>query len=346
VIRAALDRSAYVLVLVGSANASRDTRNPFSFEDRSRMIVESLRELDGVVGDPAHVGLSPAARVIVRPVDDHLYNDAAWIAGVQTQVGDVLTSALPSGRETRAKRVGIIGHAKDRSSYYLRIFPHYEAIDVPAVLDDTGNELASTTIREALFAAVRSGTPFDRTTVPAAVDAHLARLVQTSAFREITDEAAFVDEYRARWSVAPYPPTFTTVDAVVVQAGHVLMVVRGEQPGRGRLALPGGFLAQDETLLESCVRELYEETQLDVPRRVVLGALRDATPRPFDDPHRSARGRTITHAFRFDLNEKTLPKVKGSDDAMRALWVPLAAIRPESCFEDHAFIIRIMLGVA
>jgi bifunctional NMN adenylyltransferase/nudix hydrolase len=329
VIRTALERAAHVLVLVGSANAARSTRNPFTFEERSRMIVESLRDLD-------------AARVIVRAVDDHLYNDAAWIANVQEQVADVLAHVLPSSRETREKRVGIIGHAKDRSSYYLRIFPHYEPVDVPAVRTAAGEILSSTPIRAALFAGVALGED----DVPPAVAAHLARIVRTSAFRELVDEAAFLDAYRAQWAAAPYPPTFTTVDAVVVQAGHVLMVVRGQQPGRGRLALPGGFLAQHETLLESCVRELYEETQIDVPRRVMLGALRDAAPRPFDDPFRSARGRTITHAFRFDLNEKTLPKVKGSDDAMHALWVPLAAIRPESCFEDHAHIVRAMLGVA
>ncbi len=345
VIRAALERSAHVLVLVGSANAARSTRNPFTFEERSRMIVESLRELDGAVGDPAASGLTPAARVIVRPVDDHLYNDAAWIANVQAQVGDVLANALPSSHETRAKRVGIIGHAKDRSSYYLRIFPHYEPIDVPAVRTAAGAVLASTPIREALLAPGASAAALEAD-VPQAAAAHLARIVQTPAFRELVDEAAFLDAYRAQWSAAPYAPTFTTVDAVVVQAGHVLMVVRGRQPGRGRLALPGGFLAQDETLLESCVRELYEETQIDVPRRVMLGALRETTPRPFDDPFRSARGRTITHAFRFDLHEKTLPKVKGADDAMHALWVPLAAVRPESCFEDHAHIIRTMLGIA
>jgi len=66
----------------------------------------------------------------------------------------------------------------------------------------------------------------------------------------------------------------------------------------------------------------------------------------FDDPHRSTRGRTITQAFRFDLRpDVELPKVKGSDDAAMALWVPLARIRSEEMFEDHYFIIQKMIGL-
>lgn len=48
----------------------------------------------------------------------------------------------------------------------------------------------------------------------------------------------------------------------------------------------------------------------------------------FDDPYRSARGRTITQAFYFKLKNHTegLPKVKGSDDAAKAFWLPLAEL--------------------
>lgn len=65
----------------------------------------------------------------------------------------------------------------------------------------------------------------------------------------------------------------------------------------------------------------------------------------FDDPHRSKRGRTITHAFFIHLPAETaLPKVKGSDDAKKAFWVPLAELNPVHMYEDHYFIIQRMVG--
>ncbi len=66
----------------------------------------------------------------------------------------------------------------------------------------------------------------------------------------------------------------------------------------------------------------------------------------FDDPFRSDRGRTITHVFRFNLNETTHPAVIGGDDAAEAVWMPLAEIRADRTFEDHAHIIRTMMGIA
>ncbi len=353
VIEAALRRADHVLVLVGSANLARNARNPFTYDERQRMIVDALHDL-GSEGD-----LAPSSRTIVKPLDDHLYNDEAWIAEVQRRVRETLENDLAPVEGER--RVGLIGHAKHHTSYYLRIFPNYEAIDVPAypdrlanpLADDGDGELSATSIRERMYDHAlahddRSLTPFRELApaLPVSVRGHLERIWHTRPFQRVLDEVAFVREYRKAWACVPYEPTFNTVDAVVVNAGHVLMVVRGGEPGRGLLALPGGFVNPRESLLDACVRETYEETQLNVPRRVLLGALASNAPRTFDDPYRSARGRTFTHAFRFDLRETELPKVKGGDDAARALWMPLGAIEPTGCFEDHAFIIRTMLGVA
>ena len=44
-------------------------------------------------------------------------------------------------------------------------------------------------------------------------------------------QAEAIADYRAAWAVAPYPPTFFTVDCVVVHSGHVLLVKRAADPG-------------------------------------------------------------------------------------------------------------------
>jgi bifunctional NMN adenylyltransferase/nudix hydrolase len=336
VVQTALKHGRHLLILVGSANSARTPRNPFSYDERQRMIVDSIPEMTIAPTDiPAN------ARIIVRPVSDHLYNEAAWMREVQQQVSDVITNAVPP---VAAKpRIGIIGHSKDHTSYYLSIFPNYEAVDVPGTCDEAGALLSATDIREACFDAERvSALPLP--TLSRAAAGQIQQIFRTAPLRTVIDEHTFAKAYRAKWAAAPFPPTFMTVDSIVQQSGHVLMVVRKEQPGRGMLALPGGFLQQNETLFDGALRELHEETQIDVPRRVLVGAMRDE--RTFDDPNRSSRGRTITHAFRFDLSEKKLPRVKGSDDAEEARWVPISQLRPEYCFEDHAYIVQAMLGVA
>jgi bifunctional NMN adenylyltransferase/nudix hydrolase len=165
------------------------------------------------------------------------------------------------------------------------------------------------------------------------------------------DEMRYVTNYKASWAAAPYKPTFVCVDAVVIQSGHILLVERKAEPGRGLLALPGGFVDQNERLLDAAIRELREETRLRVPDPVLRGSLGDrtkphlATHRIFDDPHRSLRGRTLTVAYLFRLEDRTeLPPVKGGDDAASAKWYPLAQLRCESMYEDHYHIIQTMLG--
>ena len=54
------------------------------------------------------------------------------------------------------------------------------------------------------------------------------------------------------------------VGAVVVKDGRVLLVRRGHEPSKGRWSLPGGMLELGEGLSAGVVREVKEETGLDV----------------------------------------------------------------------------------
>jgi mutator protein MutT len=61
------------------------------------------------------------------------------------------------------------------------------------------------------------------------------------------------------------------VGAVVIHEGRVLLIRRGKEPMRGRWLIPGGTVELGETLEEALVREVAEETGLEVrPRDVVL----------------------------------------------------------------------------
>lgn len=319
VIKAALQQAHQVIVLIGSTNKPRSTRNPFSFDERQQMILGAFASDD-------------ASRIHCVALPDSLYNDHKWLRSVQHGVASV------AGVDTldQAKRIGLIGHNKDSTSYYLSLFPTWSSVAV-----DNYHNLSATPIRDAyLLGAMPLADK-----VPASTLTVLQAFTKTAEYKRLQEEAWFIDEYRKSWQTSPYPPTFITVDAVVVQSGHILLVERDGMPGRGQWALPGGFIDHKETLLESCLRELREETGLDVTDQLLRSSLKARMT--FDDPYRSARGRTVTEAFCFEMepDPRGLPQVVGGDDARRAFWVPLTQVVPEVMFEDHHAIICRMLGL-
>ena len=84
-----------------------------------------------------------------------------------------------------------------------------------------------------------------------------------------------------------------------MQSGHVFVVRRKVHPGKGLLALPGGFLAANMTLEDNALKELKEETQIKVPVQVLRGSIKNQ--KAFDYPERSQRGRTVTFAYYIEL---------------------------------------------
>ena len=323
VVREGLEKAKQMIILAGSAHQPRSTRNPWTVSEREAMIRGALSSEDN-------------KRIHVAPLMDIVYNDESWVRNVQSTVNGYVTAH--HGMLHKRPSIGLIGHSKDQTSYYLNLFPEWGSVEV-----ENHKGISATPVRELIFGGDDSD-PYLQQSLPNNVQDDLKSFYQTPEFAEVKNEQEFVAKYQQAWSSAPYPPTFVTVDAVVIQSGHVLMVERKARPGKGLLALPGGFVDRGEKLVDACLRELREETRLKVPAPVLKGSIK--SQEVFDDPHRSARGRTITHAFCIELApNKELPKVKGGDDAKHAMWVPLADLSPTSIFEDHYFIIQEMIGM-
>ncbi len=331
VVEKALNQAGKLIILIGSAHRPRCTRNPWNFNEREQMIRACLSEQQN-------------KQVIITPLMDAMYNDDLWTRTIQKCVSGI--TAAHHTQPHREPSVGLIGHSKDHTSYYLKLFPQWKSIKVDSVGD-----MNATAIRQAIFHADKGCWEDKRTSVsalagelvPTEVVKFLNSFVHSETFAKLRNEFDFIRRYQSGWENAPYAPTFVTVDAVVIQSGHLLLVERGARPGKGQWALPGGFINPNESLRTACLRELREETRLKIPIAVLNGSIKAQTV--FDDPHRSERGRTITHAYLIHLPaDISLPKVKGNDDAKKAFWVPLAEINPERMFEDHYFIIQRMLG--
>lgn len=326
VARLALNRARKLIFLVGSADTPRSLRNPWTVAERAVMIQAAL---DG-----------DTERLIIRPLRDHLYNEAHWIAGVQRAVAD----ALRGDAAAADAKVGLVGMDKDASSYYLREFPQWPLVDVQHT-----ETLSATELRRYLFESgdldFHGALLMLRGNVPAPVYDMLEAFRKSSpAYGQLVSEYRFIEQYKAAWKDAPYAPTFVTTDAVVVHSGHVLLVRRRSEPGKGLWALPGGFVGQQQSLLDSCLRELREETRLKIPVPVLKGSLKGQ--QVFDHPERSQRGRTITHAFHFEFPAGELPQVRGGDDADKARWIPVseALEMGQKLYEDHLHILEFFLG--
>jgi bifunctional NMN adenylyltransferase/nudix hydrolase len=315
IIKRATALTDQLVVICGSANQPRTYKNPFTFDERARMIRN------------ATAGLS--MRVNVEPNIDTIYNDQAWAVRVQ---GIVSKYAVLGGK------VGVIGHKKDESSFYLDMFPQWDFVNVEQI-----EPLGATNIRD-LFFKRDVNMNFIKSVVPETTVDFMNEFRKTADYEQVIREREFVEKYKQQYASLPYPPIFSTADAVVIQSGHVLMIKRRSEPGKGLWALPGGFINAntDKSVEDAAIRELREETGIKVPAPVLRGNIKRS--KVFDAIDRSARGRTITHAFHIELPDGELPKVKGLDDAEKARWVPIAEVRSEECFEDHYEILQHFLG--
>jgi bifunctional NMN adenylyltransferase/nudix hydrolase len=317
IIKRATELAEHTAIIVGSANQPRTFKNPFSYDEREYLINETLMMVN--------------ASYSIHPIQDTIYNDAAWATKVQSIVNKI--------NPFENTRVGIIGYKKDETSFYLDMFPQWDLIEVPLI-----EELSASQIRKLYFKEDYNPN-FIKSVIPVEVLEFLNRFSKTEDYNQILREIKVIEDYKIPYVGLPYPPIFVTVDAVLVQSGHILMIRRRAEPGRGLLALPGGFLDAliDKSLEDAMIREVREETQLKVPAPVLRGSIVEA--KVFDAIERSTRGRTITHAFHIKLPNGELPKVKGGSDATSAKWIPISKITPNECFEDHYEIINYFTGV-
>ena len=318
VVERALKLAHRVIILVGSSRKPRTIRNPWNASEREVMIRAAFA--------------SEASRLSIHPLRDHLYNEAMWMSEVQRLVATA-SAGVPNAK------IGLIGHRKDESSYYLAMFPQWELVNSVNVAG-----VSATDLREDWYANDPGRDLLIKAAVPDPVFSMLKGFRDGPHFAQLLREHQFIKSYRKGWAAAPYEPSFVTVDAVLVHSGHVLLIRRRAEPGKGLWAFPGGFVDPNETLKTAVIRELREETRLKVPAPVLLGSIK--SHEVFDHPQRSLRGRTFTHAYFFDFPSGELPPVKGGDDAEHAQWLPIseAMEMEEQFFEDHYHILEHFIG--
>lgn len=119
--------------------------------------------------------------------------------------------------------------------------------------------------------------------------------------------------------LSPHP----AAGCCVLQDGKLLMVRRRYNPGRGDWCFPAGYVEWDEEVEAAAVREVEEETGLQVELGEVL-----SVASYFDSP--AKHGLIV-------LFEATVAggELAAADDALEAAFFPLDALPENIAFETH-----------
>ncbi len=131
-----------------------------------------------------------------------------------------------------------------------------------------------------------------------------------------------------------WPRPMVTVDAAIFTISgdkiKMLLISRGNEPFKGKWALPGGFVDMDEELEDAVVRELAEETGLTGVKLEQMHT--------FGTIGRDPRGRMITIVFMGVVIEEQT-EIKAGDDAAKAQWFDIEKL-PQNMAFDHNEVLK------
>lgn len=311
----------HVIIMVGSANQRKSFKNPFSFELRKQWIEHNFSSIK-----------QDTQLLSVLPLNDFRYAEHKWEKALIDGV-DFVTNPHDD--------IALVGYEKDDSSYYLSSFPNWSFDEVPLKIN-----IDATTIRKDWYASKLTALANTSQFLPKDVLSYLIN--HQPYFDLLLKEHEFQQADQKRFEDYPYPETLKlcTSDAVAICDDKILLIKRGNVPGKGCWALPGGYVNANETFLQGGLRELFEETQIQLPKGFCLN---DAVvgEKLFDDPKRCFGITRVTVGFliKLPLIDGKLPGVKAADDAVEAKWVSYGDIKNLKMFDDHNDIIDHFLDI-
>ena len=305
-----------VIVVIGSTNVRCSINNPWTVEQRIEMIKAVIASSAIQDHDIQFVS-----------VGNHP-NNRVW-------KNDVYNSVMTI--DNKFADVTLYGCEKDLSSFYLNMFSNWKT--------DFSNKLEgfdATELRNLWYKGKQTNSfLWDYPKVSMSVKDWLYKQKFNVNLQGDWD---YYQEEKKKFVDYPYPETlnFNCSDCVITCHGHVLMIKRGNFPGKDSWALIGGFKNYNETYFEAALRERTEEATFNLTEEQLKSCL--VSSELFDDPKRSYGIPRITKAFLFDISKffprGELPVVVAGDDAADSRWTPIDNILTlNDIYDDHSKII-------
>jgi bifunctional NMN adenylyltransferase/nudix hydrolase len=324
-IRGALKVADKVLVVIGSAWEAQTLKNPFTYEMRKAMVeAEFAAEIKDarivVDGLEDYASLKKWDNKLLQLANKHFYTSqgVVWYTyGKDASTKDYINACKVFNKHMHSPTNALIDATSIRNDFYDGV----ETLGLKHISNDVAIRLHSFKLTEEYEAFVKEWKA-------------LKEYRQLWQPLKITIDGKTIERN-------PFPVQFVAVDALVEwqdkwKKPHILVIRRKSEFGNGKLAIPGGYLNHDETVLTAAKRELLEETALAVDDSFIL-----SKTTLVDDPNRSMRGRMMTHVHQWRVCSYNKPTVVGGDDASEAFWLPIDEVyaNKKNFFSDHYFII-------
>ncbi|WP_415912917.1 NUDIX domain-containing protein [Neptuniibacter sp. QD37_11] len=328
-----LDAYDRVVIMMGSANERLSMTNPFTYEQKKAWIEFTFERLAAAKNKPNWN--QSGDQLIFIPINDFVYNNTKWESRAYAAVADVI------GEDAQVDLIGI--QEDEASQFYLRGFPQWKQ-DLRERFVDVDSE---TVLNEWFRNDMQSLGKFEGD-VPKYV---FEQITSNPAFQPSAALEEFTFYEKEAQACADFPHIdylkFNCADSVIVCKSHVLLTQRGEAPGKGCWALPGGYVKQGETCHDAAMRSLFAKTNLKVPFKIISDPRNITGEKRFDDPNRSKGIPRVTEAFYIEIDankDGSLPKITAGERVEKVEWVPLYKLNKMSMFEDHLGIIDYFTG--
>ena len=125
IIQQACQISKKVMIFCGSTSKIRTLKNPFTYTERKTLILNSCNT-------------EIQKKLYILPLYDYQRNDI-WIQSINHTVQKIV-------RKDKKVKIGLIGHMKDNTSYYLQLFRNW-----PLIITENFNNINATYIRQVIF---------------------------------------------------------------------------------------------------------------------------------------------------------------------------------------------------
>jgi len=309
-IHKALKENEQVLLLLGSVNREVNFNNPFTYDERVKMVRNVFPE-------------EMYEELLIRGIKDKPTDDE-WIQELIANIGQV---------EEDPSKVILYTSEKDAEWYKGSTLYHVETLD--------SKGLSATDIRNTWYTCEENLYKL----VPDYVCMEMTKLTHGDRWLNLRTEKIMCLKGKEQ-AIADHKfsnPIEPVAHAALIHDKQILLVQRNSTRGYGQWALPGGFIEHTETTREAAVRELREETGVDLMEHRVQ-EMAQAVEENIDDL--SVRTLGINYLYVMDPSVEK-PEVSIDDtECLAYRWCPIADILSESMvlFYNHNVVVQRLLA--
>ncbi|APJ04127.1 NUDIX domain-containing protein [Silvanigrella aquatica] len=304
----AMAKSKKIIIILGGYMLSAGVRGPWSAEERTTLIRSCFSP-------------NQLKRISFVYVRDRLYDEKMWIDNVKGEVSKIM------GDE---KSVALIGHEKDSSSYYLRVFPEWEFLE-------TGNYdgINATDIRNIYFLSRDYNKAYNF--VPKIISLWLKKYRKTEHFRKLKSMYSYVHKIsKNQENNLPH----NVANAVVFCMGYVLLVKAKDPLRKGFYSLPEYIIKDNDNRNDCALRAIENESKFNFTAEKL--ELNFKLQHIFDYADRFPICKQKSFSKCYQLNLNSLPAVAKGKNIEKVEWVLIndVYLREDQMYADHYQIIQ------